>query len=306
MDNLVSVIIPTYKRPFGTLVKAINSVLEQSYSNLEVIIVDDSPNGDSNRNEVENKIKTLVDPRVRYIQHEFNQGACSARNSGIEVCRGKYIAFLDDDDEWLSKKLELQLAKFENTEVGLVYCDSYTITLKDDKEIKKDMRANRVSGWVYDKLILDNFIGSTSFIMLRKEALDTCGFFNNNLKSAQDYELWLRISKKYKVDYVDTPLVNYYVHEGERISTNIDYRIQGLEKINELNMNYLGLHPKVNCLRNLKLVPYYNKKYGHKVAFLKWLEAVKLYPFQTENIKCFINIINYTFQKNVCHIDRRN
>lgn len=291
MDSLISVIIPTYKRPYEILLRAIKSALNQSYSNIELIIVNDSPQDDPNKNEIARKISKIKDSRVRYIQHNCNLGACKARNTGIHNSTGRYIAFLDDDDEWLANKLELQLEKFQDEQIGLVYCDSYTITVKDGTIINKTLRANRVSGWVYDKLILENFIGSTSFVMIKKEVLNSSGLFNINLDSAQDYELWLRISKIYKVDFVDVPLVNYYVHDGERISSNVDKKIQGLVKLIELNTEYLQLHPKTLSIRKLKIVPFYAIKSGNKTALIKWLEAVKIYPFQIENIEYLIKII---------------
>jgi glycosyltransferase involved in cell wall biosynthesis len=290
LNDLISVIIPTYKRPFTMLKRAIDSVINQSYSNLEIIIVDDSPNCDINRKEVESKINMIHDNRVKYIQHDYNKGACEARNTGIRNAKGEYLAFLDDDDEWLPNKLELQIMKFTDQQVGLVYCDSYSIFIKDSDNQSKYIRANRVNGWVYEKLIFENFIGSTSFVLIRSKVFDTCGLFNANMKSAQDYEMWLRISKKYKVDYVDIPLVNYYIHEGERITTNIDYKIAGLESLNEINMDYLSRHPKALSIRRLKIVPYYNIKFGHKKALLKWFEAIRTYPFQIIAIKYLIRI----------------
>jgi len=289
--DLISVIIPTYKRPFSMLKRAIDSVINQSYSNIEIIIVDDNSKEDIYRKEIENKIKTLNDDRIKYIQHEYNKGGCEARNTGIRIAKGEYIAFLDDDDEWLPNKLELQIMKFKDTHIGLVYCDSYSIYTKDDGSQKKYIRAYRINGWVYDKLIIENFIGSTSFVLVKREVFNTCGLFNTTMKSAQDYEMWLRISKKYKVDFVDIPLVNYYEHEGERISRNIENKISGLEKLNEINIDYLSKHPRVMSMRKLKLVPYYNVKFGLKEALKKWFEAVKIFPFQVTAIKYLIKIL---------------
>ena len=298
--DLISVIIPTYKRPFKMLKRAINSVLSQSYSNIEIIIVDDNSKDDLNRKEIESNIYTIKDDRLRYIQHDYNKGGCEARNTGIRIARGEYIAFLDDDDEWLPNKLELQITKFKDQQVGLVYCDSYSIYIKDDDIQCKYIRAKRVKGWVYDKLIIENFIGSTSFVLIKREAFRTCGLFNPSMKSAQDYELWLRIAKKYKVDFVDTPLVNYYVHDGERISNNIDYKIAGIEYLNEINMDYLIRHPRALSIRKLRLVPYYNIKFGYKKAIEKWFEAVKIFPFQIVAIKYLIRVLINNHIRNKC------
>lgn len=290
MTNLVSVVIPTYKRPYQTLLRAVKSVLEQSYGNIEVIIVDDSPLDDINRKEVETNVKSIKDKRVKYIQHKNNQGACKARNTGIRYSSGTFIAFLDDDDEWLPQKIEMQLRKFNDEKVGLVYCDSNTITVSGSKVMKSKIRAHRIAGWVFDRLIINNFIGSTSFVIIRREIIDNCGLFKTDMKSAQDAEFWLRISKKYKVDFVDEPLVNYYIHEGDRISTNIANKIQGLEKINEINKSYLMENRKALCIRKLKIIPYYQLQYGNKIAIEKWVEAFKIYPLHFKNVEYLIRI----------------
>lgn len=297
LEDLISVIVPTYKRPFNILKRAINSVLEQSYSSLELIVVDDSPEENINRIEIARKIKELNDNRINYIQHDYNRGACAARNTGIKYAKGEYVAFLDDDDEWLSNKLDLQIKHFNDPEVGLVCCDSYTIIMKDNIEVKKIYREIKNSGWIYESLILENIIGSTSFVMIKKEVLISSGFFNEELSSAQDYDLWLRISKRYKVAKVNMPLVNYYIHDEERISSNVDNKIQGLEKINELNKNYLVRNSKANSIRLLKIVPLYNKKYGYKRALSKWYEATKIYPFQVENFKYLAKITLYSIRE---------
>src|SRR5699024_1295431 len=107
---------------------------------------------------------------------------------------------------------------------------------------------------------------------------------------SQDYELWLRLSKKYKIDYVDIPLVNYYAHEGERISTNVNKKIQGLEQIIKLNYLYLQEHPKILSKRKSVIVPYYYLRDGYKKAFLKSLDSFKLNPFNTHLLKVLVKI----------------
>lgn len=102
--ELVSVVITTYKRRVSQIKAAIDSVLNQSHENLELIIVDDSPNEYEYRDEVKNYCENISDSRVKYIQHEKNMGACAARNTGFSNSNGKYIAFLDDDDEWVKDK----------------------------------------------------------------------------------------------------------------------------------------------------------------------------------------------------------
>src|SRR5699024_8437724 len=160
--------MPTYKRHFKQIKKSVYSVLNQKYTNIELIIIDDNSKDNISIYNIENELNQIKDSRIHYIQHGINKGACAARNTGIKNAKGEYIAFLDDDDEWLSNKLELQLQKFTNKEVGLVYCDSYTIKTKNDSIINKSIRSFRISGMVYKQLLEKNFVGSTSFVLIRK------------------------------------------------------------------------------------------------------------------------------------------
>lgn len=290
-DVLVSVVIPTYKRPFDILKRAINSVLNQTYSNMEIIVVDDSPMEYIEREVVKSKLKCEYGENVRYIQHDENRGACAARNTGIKNSRGSFIAFLDDDDEWYKNKIKMQLEKFSDNEVGLVYCDSVSVFTKNGKIIKEKIRAYDKEGWVFDELIKSNFIGSTSFVMIRKNVFEDVGNFDLSMKSAQDAEMWLRISKQFKVKHIPKVLVRYYIHEGDRITGNIDNKIQGLEQLNTIYKEYLKENKKIYSIRKLKIIPYYKKKYGFMKALEKWIEAIKIYPFHFEVISSIKNLL---------------
>lgn len=282
-NKLVSVIITTYKREPQMLLKAVKSVINQTYRETEIIVVDDSPSDYKYREDVRKMVKD-VDKSVVYIQHESNKGACAARNTGIKNSKGDFIAFLDDDDEWLESKLEKQMTKFADVNVGLVYCRQYVINLENGK--KYIGTKPFFSGNVYEHLILDNFIGSTSFVVMRKSVIDICGMFDVDLKSAQDYDLWLRASKVCQVDYVDEPLVNYYIHSGERISGNPKNKIQGLERLNQKNWDYISKNRMALWIRTIKLAPVYlwNKQY--KDAIHAYIKAIKTRPFCIrENLK---------------------
>ena len=281
MDNFfVSVIITTCKRKPNMIKRAIDSVLNQSYKGIEVIIVDDSPADYEYRNDVESMIIAL-DGNIKYFKHNKNMGACIARNTGINVARGDFIAFLDDDDEWLPSKLQKQMDLMNNTNCGLIYCRQ-NIVNNNTFEVKIDKR-KCYKGYVFDKLIKKNFIGSTSFVLAKKECFYKVGLFNTELESAQDYEMWLRIAKKYKVDYVNEPLVNYYVHNDGRISDNATKKIQGLEKLIQLYSGYLNKHKRVKGLRLIKIVPYYLNNGDKEKAYKTYIEAIKLNPFSLIN-----------------------
>lgn len=283
-NNLISVIIPTYKRYPDMVKRALNSVINQSYQNIEVIIVDDSPEDFEGRTAVENMILSLNDNRIRYIKHSSNMGACAARNTGIKESKGEYLAFLDDDDEWLESKLEKQIAMMMDSSIGLVYCKRKIIN--DTTKVEKIDKVKRYAGRVFDKLMVENFIGSTSFVLVRRKCFEDCGLFDINMKSAQDAEMWLRIAKKYEIVYVNEPLVIYHIHDNERISTNVDNKIKGLELLNIYYSEYLNKHKKVKSIRIIKIVPYYVKAGNIKRAIELYWQAVKLSPFNIkDNLK---------------------
>ena len=126
---MVSAIVTTYKREPSMVLRAINSILAQTYNDMEIIVVDDSPKDYPYREEVKRVVTSRLEdfPQVKslYICHEHNMGACVARNTGLNAASGEYIAYLDDDDEWLPKKIEKQVKKIEQSDAVLVYCGSY-------------------------------------------------------------------------------------------------------------------------------------------------------------------------------------
>ena len=254
MDSLVSVIITTYCRPAQMLMRALNSARNQTYENLEIIVVDDSSATFAQREAVQEAIQSLQDNRVVYLRHEKNMGACVARNTGIAAAKGQYIMYLDDDDELMPENIERRLCVFaENPDLGMVYSRSYIIDTV--KGIQQETNQELRSGHIFDSLICNNFIGA--FPLIKAECFTTCGMFDPSFQSAQDYDMWLRIAAKYKVGYVDAPLSKVYLHNGERISTNYSKKVQGLEALNEKFLDYLQQHRKTYALRILKLVKFY-------------------------------------------------
>ena len=276
---MVSAIITTYKRPPEIVQRAAQSVLNQTYKNLELIIVDDSPSDYALRDEVKKMTETLGG-NVRYIQHEKNMGACVARNTGLSVATGKYVAFLDDDDEWLPEKSEKQVAIMEkDSEIALVYCGRYSYYTKTNKEILQKTEFHR--GMVFEKLILENFIGSTSFPLIRKSCVDSVGWFDAAMKASQDYEVWLRIAKEYKVDYVKTPLVRYYYHDGEQITKNHAYKVDAYEKLIKKHFDYLKKDKKAHS-RCLLYISLYSAELDRRKAQKAFFKALCLNPTFSE------------------------
>ncbi len=291
---MVSVIITTYKREPSRVLRAINSIFRQTYHEIEIIVVDDSPEDYSLRQSVKAAIleraqrNTEID--VRYIAHKTNLGACAARNTGLSASKGEYIAFLDDDDEWLPEKLEKQLMIMKSTCAGLVYCGSF---VEDETRGKiGERKTEYYRGMVFDRLLLRNFIASTSFPLIRKECIQAIGGFDTTMQAAQDYDVWLRIAERYEIDYVAEPLVIYHVHAGEQISMNPHKKISGLERLNSKSHRLLDSNPTLWRCRNMALIPYYAQIGDVSKALRLWLQCVKLKPGEViENLKYLKTVI---------------
>jgi len=217
----VSIIIPTYNRAH-MIGDAIQSVLNQSFQNFEIIIVDDA-----STDSTENIVKGFSDKRIKYIQHKVNKGGSAARNTGIKASTGKFIAFLDSDDWWHPKKLENQLSKMETSKLSpaLVYTGLKQVN-NEGKLIKEIIPIFR--GNIFQELLIENVVGTTSSVLLRKEIFNSVGLFDENLPSRQDLDLWLRIARKYTFDYVKTPLVNMRIHKN-RITEDLKMKINSRE-----------------------------------------------------------------------------
>lgn len=260
MTALVSAVITTYKRKPEFVLKAIKSVVGQTYQNIEILVIDDSPDSYEYREHVKTAIESL-EGRIRYIQHSKNMGACVARNTGLYEAKEEFIAYLDDDDEWLPQKIELQLQEFTEDNIALVYCGHKCI---DDATGKETFpKTYYRSGYIFDELIMENFIGSTSFPLLRKNCLEEIGGFDPLMKSAQDYDVWLRLAEKYKIGYTKNVLVTYHVHSEERISSNPQNKIDGRNRLHEKNREYLKKNKKAWWYRHIRSVPEYarNEQY---------------------------------------------
>lgn len=263
-NSLISVIVPTYKRKPEMLKRCVDSVLSQTYKNIELIIVDDSPEDYIFREEVKFFLNNY-DDKIYYIQHKHNMGANIARNTGVDSSNGKYIAFLDDDDEWLPTKLEKQYKVICNQpNVALVYCKAQVIN-----ENSGDTKP--IINWMYrgnqhQRLLKQNIIGSNSFVLVDKEKFYLVGKYDETLPSNQDYDLFIRLTKDYEIDFIDEVLVNYYIHDGERISTNPEKQLQGRLGLYEKYLPELKKNKDLLTIWNIKNIPLYYSAGRKKVA----------------------------------------
>lgn len=239
-NPFVSVIIPTYNRA-DLLVQAIQSVLNQTYGHFELLIIDD--NSSDNTSEI---INTIKDNRVHYFRLSKNQGAPAARNIGLKKAKGELVAFLDSDDQWLSTKLEKQVELFNKEKnVGLVYTGIKIISNQLERIILPSKR-----GEMGNKLLIKNYVGTTSSVLIKKDLLDEVGGFDLTFTSCQDWDLFIRISQKMHFNFIEEPLVLYFEHDGERISTNSKSIIKGHLKIHRKYRKLIKNLPRREILKH--------------------------------------------------------
>lgn len=289
-DNnaLVSVIITTHKREPEIVIRAVTSVCKQTYQNIEIVIVDDSPANYPERMKVYEAVNNIGDNRIKYLFNETNVGACASRNRAIENSSGAFVIYVDDDDELIEDCIEKRLEKFTSPRIGLVYSDCYTF----DEEKGEKCRTNQAkhTGMVFDELIKENFV--YAFPMVRRDCFEKCGLFDVQMQAAQDYEMWLRIAEKYEFNYVEEPLAIVHLHAGERISKNPTKKIQGLERISDIYLDYLSTHPDAFYIRTIKLVPFYIRSGDVKKARKLYISAVRVRPFAVKtNLKYLKKLI---------------
>ncbi len=200
----ISVIIPTHNRA-DVLPRAIKSIQNQTRPVDEIIVVSD---GSTDNTEALVKELAEKDSRIRLIAYHPGHNGNYARNKGLEAATGQFIAFLDDDDEWLPRKTELQMELFEkDPEVGLVYASQnciYTdagITYQTQPMYRGDLSK---------RIFIRGEVGTPSQVMVRRSVLDKTGSFDLKLGALQDYDLWIRCCLVTKVDFVPEPCINYY------------------------------------------------------------------------------------------------
>lgn len=279
-----SIIIPTYRRT-EKLKIAIKSAINQSYlKEYEIIIVDDS--GENTKEHLKNYelIKEVNSSKIRYVVQKESFGANAARNRGINEAKGEYLVFLDDDDEMLPNKLEKLEEVLKKEKIDLIY-SNYYIKYQNEEEIF--YHENSKVEDVKKEILKRNFIGSTSFVTIKKTVLDELQGFNENLTSCQDWELWIRIiwSKK-RIFLLEDKLVVYYVdkYERTRISNDINKKLKGhLYIYKYIKNNYLN---------------YYSKQEKEEIIFFQKATIAHL-NYKNSNFKEYRKffIKNYNFKR---------
>ena len=211
---LISVIIPTYNRTH-CLGRSVQSVLNQTHTNLEIIIVDDGSIDDT-----EGLVASWTDARLCYIK-QANQGPSAARNNGVANAKGDIIAFHDSDDEWVENKIEKQLEYWRShPECGLIY-SAYEIKLPsgDCYTIPPKGEWGNLSGDIYSRILLQNTIGAPT-VLMNKRVFQEVGGFDESMRILEDWDFDLKVDKKYQIGFVPEVLFKVAGSEGG-VSSNL-------------------------------------------------------------------------------------
>lgn len=194
-EPLVSVIVPTYNRP-GMLKIAIESILAQTYKHIEIIVVNDG----------ETDVSNIIQPikyNIVYVKHARNRGLAAARNTGIKVAAGKYIAYLDDDDIFYPDHIETLVNFLENNDYKVAYSDAYKVNqkLKNGHYVTVNREIVYSYDFDYDSILVDNLLPVLCLVH-EKSCLDVSGLFDEDLYMHEDWDLWIRLSRNFKFGHV--------------------------------------------------------------------------------------------------------
>lgn len=247
---IVSVILTTFNRA-ELLPRVIDSVLHQTFTGFELLIVDDF-----SQDQTSEIIRTFNDDRIKYVRHGENRGLSAARNTGIFHAIGEYIAFLDDDDEWIPTKIEKQVRHIQRLpeSVGMVYC---WMNYHEGNRVVSE-RHPKLRGNIFMYVLENQPLGNGSTFLVRRSVINNIGGFDETLNRGIDGDFVRRVCLKYEVDFVPEVLVKYNIGHGYKRITIFDE--QGIR----------------NALK------------GERIKLVKFKKELSKYPRQSSSIYAII------------------
>lgn len=263
---LVSVVIPTYKRP-EMIARTVQSIKQQSYENIEIIVVDDNGSGSDMQLKTGEVLSSFMSD-ITYLVHDCNKGGSAARNTGWKAAKGQYITFVDDDDELAKSKLEKQVECLENLDESWGCCYTAYELKKENGDYQRSAESRSGNCYV-DALMRTMFMGSGSNLFLRKSVVDEINGYDESFVRNQDIEFLARVCEKYKIAFIDEVLLTIY-QEGNRPKRT-------LEKIEEVNKHYLSkFEERINKL---------DEADKERVLAVITLERFRLYLYNKNLVK---------------------
>ncbi len=262
----VSIILPTYNR-CNMLSNVIDSILTQTYSDFELLIIDDA-----STDQTKELVYSITDDRIRYFRLEQNSGPSVARNYGIGKALFDYIAFADSDDLWFLDKLQKQMEILKKSETDTGFCyhkiiynfgkNQYAILPSEEIPLEKKI------GNIYKQLLYDNMVACPS-MLIRRECLAKAGGFDTNLKALEDYDLALRLAKRYKAAFVNEVLLESSYSTTGVSGNSVNYLLASCHMLNKYKADYLATetfnHRLEIIIRDAEII-------GMKEHFVKILE----------------------------------
>ena len=240
----ISVVIPTYNRA-SKVIRAVASVLYQTFTDYEVIVVDDG-----SRDGTSDRLAPLT-PHIRYLRHPSNQGVSVARNTGIKASKSPFIAFLDSDDYWLPEKLSVQMDFFRHHPEA-VACQTEEIWIRNGIRVNPRKKHSKPSGDIFEPS-LKLCLVSPSSVMLKRSLFSEVGLFDEDLPACEDYDLWLRISCRYPISLIPKYVVIKEGGHDDQLSFKVkrldQFRIRALLKL--INGGQLSAEQRHAALQEL-------------------------------------------------------
>jgi glycosyltransferase involved in cell wall biosynthesis len=276
-NPIISIITPTFNRDH-MIGNTIQSIQQQTFKEWELIVVDDAS---TDRTCDVVNVHSKKDSRIRYFKNENNKGSNASRNRGIAESEGELLTFIDDDDQLNPEKLKLQyeyLNEFKH--VGLVYCGFRYIDFNTKETIGIIRPKHR--GNVFDLILKNNIIGSPT-PLIRRECFKKAGLFDEELKSCQDWDMWIRISKTENFGFIDKVLSDVNIH-GQQISGDLKAKIQGREVLIEKYYSFLKQRPIIFAyhLRKIGVLHSLNNSSGK--AILSLIRSLTINPLNLTSI----------------------
>ncbi|MBE9214268.1 glycosyltransferase [Plectonema cf. radiosum LEGE 06105] len=261
----ISVIVPVFNGE-KTVEETIKSILNQTFSNIEIIVIND---GSTDRTlEI---VEKILDSRIKIFSYP-NGGLSVSRNRGISQAKGEYISFIDADDLWTADKLELQWQALQsNPQAAVAY--SWTDYIDESSKFIKSGRRIKVNGDAFSKLLVTNFLENGSNPLIRQQALEKVGGFDESLAAAEDKDMWLRLAVNYDFVCVEKPQILYRTSNNS-MSTNLKRQESASLKVIERAFSY----PKAEKLQHLK-----KQSLSHLYQYLTF-KAVEAPPQQRQTL----------------------
>lgn len=272
----LSVIIPVYNGE-TTIQETIDSVLQQTFSDFELIVINDG-----STDATLTRLEVITDPRLSVFSYP-NAGLAESRNRGLAIAQGEFVAFLDADDLWTPDKLEAQWKALQAyPEAAVAY--SWTNYINDTGQFVKIGKHITANGDVFAKLLVDNFLENGSNPLIRKEALSTVGGFDSSINSVADWDMYLRLAKRYHFIAVPSPQILYRLSSSSMSTHILQQETQSLKVIDR------AFADVPESLRSLK-----KESLANLYKYLTF-KAIQGYPSRKNGIAavhCFWNYVRY-------------